>query len=226
MRFVPALALSALLLAACGGSDPGSGTQTLYVEAEAHQNGEGNHASIAVSVLEGSSSGDVISNAVVTVRDADGNEYGLPWEGVQIGGWKAGAYQIKDIDWSPGWRLEVRRGDDGLEAALDAPGTTRITAPAPGSTVHKSDAAGLEVVWEDGSGKGADHVRVDLKKADYDRTLDQDDHHLIIDPGALVVEDKEEVRVRRWAEINLAGGTAGSYFRAMTEDSVELHVAQ
>lgn len=220
---MPVLALAALTLlgaTACGGSDPGSGTKTLYVEAQADSDGTTGGTALGVTVRQGDANGQVIDNAVVTVTNADGKQYSLPW----VGAFKVGGYATSDIPWSPGWHLQVVSGADRLEATLSAPGATVITSPQAGSTFNRNSGQPLTVAWKDDAGKTAMGVDIHIAGSNYSHSLTNDPGQYAIDPGRLQSGDNQQLIVGRWTEVDLAGGTTGSTFKATTTDHISLSI--
>lgn len=212
------------LTVACGGTSPGGGTKTLFVKAQAQSDGSSDGSWMALEIRDGSSSGSLITDAVVVLRGDKTGEFTLPWQGVNWGDFKAGSYFKSGLAWDSGWSLEVRRGNDRLDARLEAPGMTVITEPIGGTTYRRVDGVPLTVKWKDDSGHRAMRVRVTLDKAGFDRTLTEDPVLLAIEPNLLTAEDKEKVRVERWNEVELAGGTAGSSFKVETHHQIEFRV--
>lgn len=212
-------------LAGCGGSNEGSGSETLFVKATAESDGSTDGSWLAVEVREGSSEGAIVTDAVVTVRGDDSGEFNLPWEGINWGGFRAGAYVKRDLAWDTGWNILVKRGEDGLEAYLSAPGITNITEPLGGTTFKRGDGNAMMVRWKDGEGRRAELVEVDFSEADEaDRDLAEDTLELEVEPNRLVATDRERLEVRRTNEVKLAGGTPGSVFKATTRHRIEFKV--
>ena len=218
---IPYLTLAATVLlgaAACGGSDPGGGTKTLYVQATAVSDGTNSGTLLAVSVRQGDANGTVIDNANVTMTAANGTQYDLPWVGLG----KFGTYTKSNLPWSPAWHLQIVDGADQLQATLSAPGATVITSPSPGSTFDRSTGKPLTVAWRDDAGKGA--MGVDLQVASYKHSVTGDPGHYDIDPGRLDAHDNAHLQVSRWTQVALAGGTAGSTFKATTSDQISFTI--
>ncbi len=216
---------SLVSLSACGGSNPGGGTKTLFVKAQAQSDGSTDGTSLAVEVRQGTSDGQLITDAVVTVKGNKTGEFSLPWEGVSWGSFRLGAYRKSQATWDTGWRLSVKRGTDALDAYVEAPGITTITNPIGGTTFRRADGKPLLVQWKDSDGRRAQVVTIDFDKADgADTSLAEDRLEHSIEQNRLVVDDKERVEVRRKNEIQLAGGTPGSIFSATTEHRIEFRV--
>jgi len=201
----------AVLLTACGGSDPGSGTQTLYVEATATSDGSSDGTSLLVVVRDGSSSGSFIQDAQVTLIGDRGTTYAPAFVGI----FGLGGYYKNGINWEGGWRLRIVRGNDNMEAYVAGPGLTDITAPAENSTFDRAAAQSLVVAWKDEMGRAMPNASVKFRRANVDRTT-QDTGSFPVDSATLVAATDERITVTRWTELSLKGGVTGSSFKAQT----------
>ncbi|RMG10391.1 MAG: hypothetical protein D6729_19610 [Deltaproteobacteria bacterium] len=217
-------AASLLLLAACGGSDPGGGTKTLYVNAATASDGSRDGTWIVVEVREGSSDGAIVDDAVVTVTDDEGNARRLNFSGVSIGNFAAGVYADTDFDFKGGTRLEVERGSDHLFAYLEHPGITTITQPIANTTFRRTEHEALRIEWKDARGRSARFVHIKLDRADYERTLENDPGFHEVEVNRLKPGANETLHVERYNEIQLAGGVTGSRFRATTVHRIDFDV--
>lgn len=230
MRRHPFLILTSIVsltasLAACGGSNPGSGTQTLFVSALAQSDGSSNGSFMAVEVREGHSEGTLISDAVVTIEGDESGEFNLGWTGANFWGFKFGAYTKENLAWDTGWRLNVKRGEDHLDAYLVAPGQTTITAPLGGTTYMRSSGEPLVVQWKDGEGRQADVASVRFKTSEQaNREFANDPMEYEVEPNHLQPDDDERIEVERRNEVKLEGGTPGSLFRAITRHRIEFRI--
>jgi len=209
----------AVLLTACGGSDPGSGTQTLYVEATASSDGSAQGTSILVRVNNGGSQGSVPTEAVVTLIGDRGTTHVLPF----VGAFGFGAFFKSNFNWEGGWRLRIESGNDNLEAYVAGPGLTTITAPVPNSTFSKAASQNLSVQWRDEMGRTMPNAEIDFRQASFERTV-QDTGSFSVDYNTLVASTDERVTVTRWTEVPLKGGVTGSRFRAETKAEQEFIV--
>jgi hypothetical protein len=206
-----------LLLAACGGHDPGSGSRTLFVHAQAETDGSTDGSWMMVKVRQGNSEGQPVTDATVTVTGDNGGEVGLPFE--------LDGYTRRRISWDTGWGLEVKRGDDALQAYLEAPGITTITRPIGGTTFKRAAGDDLLVTWTDEKMRKADFVTVEFKRAGgADREFTGDPFEYEVELNRLVADDDERISVKRRNEVNLEGGTPGSRFSAVTRHRVDLKV--
>lgn len=225
LRRVVLLLLGVAFLFSCGGSNAGTGTQTLFVKAQAITDGSASGSWLAVEVRQGASDGALITDAVVTVSGDATGEFNLPWEGIQLGNFKAGAYRRGQLAWDTGWVLRVTRGADRLDAYLEAPGVSTITGPIAGTTFKRADAQPLAITWKDDAGRRANVVELKLDHADQASvTLAKDTLEHDVEPNRLVATDKEKLQLKRRNEIPLAGGAPGSVFSATTEHEIEFVV--
>jgi hypothetical protein len=212
--------LCLLLLVACGGSDPGAGTQTFYVEAEGQSDGSTDGTFLQVLVKQGSSSGDIVSDATVELTGEKGTQHVLTWVGV----FGIGAFRKNNIIWEAGWRLRITRGSDRVEAYLNAPGITTLQEPAAGSTFNRAEGRPLVVRWKDESGHSAQTFSVDTQRADYSIARAEDPGLVQLEASRLVASTDERITVKRTNEVKLNGGVVGSYFRATTKADVRIIV--
>lgn len=211
MKSILGVLAGAVLLTACGGSDPGSGTQTLYVEATASSDGSSDGTSLLVVVRDGSSSGAFIQDATVTLTGDRGTAYTPAFVGI----FGVGGYYKNAINWEGGWRLRIVRGNDNMEAYVAGPGLTDITAPQANSTFTKANAQSLVVQWKDEMGRAMPNASVKFRRANVDRTT-QDTGSFTVDSSTLVAATDERITVTRWTELSLKGGVTGSTFKAQT----------
>ncbi|MBI3184051.1 MAG: hypothetical protein HYZ28_18105 [Myxococcales bacterium] len=220
----PILVAAAIALAACGGSNPGGGTRTLYVKAQAETDGTTDGTRLGLEVREGSSGGTLITDAVVILRGDKSGESSLPWQGLKWGDFALGSYFKSGIAWEPGWAIEVRRGNDRLDAYLQTPGYTTIVEPIAQTTFRRTEGKPLAVKWKDSFDRRAKTVTVDVDKAKYQRTLPEDPLSHEIEANRLVSENNERITLERVNEIELAGGTPGSIFRGTSKHRIEVNV--
>ena len=226
MRPLMTLGLAVFALA-CGGSNPGSGTKTLYVKAQAFGDGrDASNSLMAVEVREGSATGNTLTDAVVTITGDKTGELALPWQGVVFGSFHAGSYAKPGLVWDTGWRLSVKRGSDQLDGYLVAPGFTTLTAPIAGSTFARSGGVPLNISWKDEAGRRAETVEIQLDKAKLDQIVPDDKGTFPVEVNRLATDSKEKISVSRSNEVVLAGGVPGSVFSARTGHEIEINVIQ
>jgi hypothetical protein len=207
------LSAALLVLAGCANSDPGSGTQTLYVDATAQSDGSSGGTSFTVVVRSGPNSGDFINDATVTMTSDRGTEHVLTWAGI----FGIGAYGKSGLAWEPGWRLRVIRGADKLEGYVLAPGLTTLVQPGGSTPFDRSKGQPLVVQWRDESGRSAETVEIRLRRADYSQTRAEDRGSFEIPAGTWTQGYTDErVTITRTSDTQLAGGLTGSTFKART----------
>ncbi len=210
MRKLGLMLAVGVIAAGCGGSsgiatDPGSGTGTLLVEADADF--EGGNTSIDVEVRKG---GVDVTNAIVTIESDLGNATlvntgGRNYRGTQAG-WPKDGFVL---------HVEVRDagGDviDELDASLASP--VRVEVVEPDLTVafdpHTLPNGVLVLEW---AGPAAQSARV--KSKDFDPATFTPDPLSVQIPAATFKETVQELEITRTNSTILAGGAPGSTFRA------------
>lgn len=204
----------ALLATACGGSDPGSGTKTLFVRAALHSDGSPGNSYIGVVVREGHANAQVIQDAVVLLTPEGGHETSVPFMFIQ---------NFKnEIVWARSYRLKISRGNDRLEAVIQPPGLTTITAPARGAVYERASGTPLKVTWTDSFDRRAQKVELELDDGRFASNsssvlTDKDNLTYDIPPTAWTqATNGERIRVRRSVSLGLAGGAPGSELTAET----------
>lgn len=202
--------LTSLLLTACGG------TGTLYVTARFSSDGSTPSSRARVTVREAASSGGLVTDAQVSVTGSKMPKTGLPFAMM------SNDYRADGFGWDESLRLEVVRGNDRVEATVQSPGFTVITAPTQDGTVVKAN--GLLVTWRDAGNAPANIVRLRLDQADVDVTLADDKFQYRIGADPLVVTDRESVYLERSNEIAPPGGAPGSVISATTTHSIQFKV--
>ncbi|PZR08366.1 MAG: hypothetical protein DI536_24605 [Archangium gephyra] len=213
-----ALALFAMCVSACGFSSPGGGSKTLYVVAHMSGDGSFNGSRARVTVRGGSERGEAMREAEVAIRGGTLGRTLIPWDEDRE------EFRLDSFTWVPGVRLEVVRGDDWLDGAIDVPGATLITNPIADSTFRRADNVPLVVRWRDEFGTVAQDTRVRFDKADIEKTAVRGSLEFVVPPNDLRVDDKEKVRVQRSNEIQLEGGAPGSVLTASSEHEIEFKV--
>jgi hypothetical protein len=139
------------------GSDPGSGTKTLYAGVElnlsALAGGATPSAELTVVLAHGTLGGASVSGANVALTAADGVIV-TATEDVSV----PGSYGASGFVWEPSWQVQISAASDQLEFTLTAPGATTITSPTQGASVAAGPVA-LE--WTDAWGAKAENVWAD-----------------------------------------------------------------
>ncbi|MDP1829911.1 MAG: hypothetical protein Q8L48_42005 [Archangium sp.] len=211
------LVASAILASSCLTS-PGGGTGTFFVTARLTSDGSTAGSRARVTVRQGSSTGDLVKNAEVAIRGGSLGRTIVPYDD------QRDQYRLDSFSWVEGFRLEVIRGNELLDGAIEAPGATLITDPISDSTYRRADGPPLLIRWKDSRNAGASTTRLRLDKANLDKSIPSGVYEVRVDPNELVVSDKEKVRLERSNEVNLAGGVGGSVLSASTEHEIEFRV--
>ena len=202
--------LSALMLSACGG------TGTLYVTARFSSDGSTPSSRARVTVREAAGYGTLVTDAQVSVTGSK-----LPKINIPIS-MNMQEYRADGFGWDESLRLEVVRGSDRLEATVQSPGFSVITAPTQDGTVVKAN--GLLVTWRDANNQPSNTVHVVLQRADVDVALAEDKCQYRIAAEPLVVATDEVVYLERSNEVAPEGGAPGSVISATTTHSINFKV--
>ncbi len=194
------------------GSDPGSGTKTLYAGIEldlAALGGGGTpNAGLTVVLARGTLGGASVSGAAVTLTAADGVTVTAAEEAAT-----PGSYQASGFVWKPSWHVQISAGSDQLQLTLAAPGATMITSPAQGATVAAGPVA---LQWTDAWGAQADNVWAECCGNPTVKLTDSGSGTIPVEaPGG-------EVTVYRQNALVPGGGAAGSLATAETSYGVYL----
>ncbi len=212
------LVLWALCTTACGLTSPGGGTRTLFVTAFLTSDGSTSGSRARVTVRSGTSEGEVVEDAEVAIRGGPLERTRLSFDAAHD------QYRLDEFSWVEGFRLEVIRGDDLLDASIEAPGATLITEPISDSTYRRSDGAPLIIRWRDERKSQASTTQLHLDKAKLDLSIPSGVFEMRLEPNELKADSKEKIRIERSNEVALAGGTAGSVLSASTEHNIEFRV--
>ena len=202
--------LTTFLLTACGG------TGTLYVTARFSSDGSTASSRARVTVREAASSGALVVDAQVSVIGSKLPKTGLPYN------MPRNEYSADGFGWDETLRLEVVRGTDRVEASVQSPGFSVITAPTSEGTVVKAN--GLLVTWRDAGNVPADIARLRLDQSDIDVTLADDKFQYRIGADPLVVTDREWVYLERSNEVAPTGAAPGSVISATTTHGINFRV--
>lgn len=220
-----AAAIALTFLTACGGTDPGTGSRTLYVKAAMHSDGSTDGTRVQVELRENDQEGPVVTDAIVTLKGQSGRDQvlGLVGEDSRLG--TKLVYARQGFAWDTGFVLQVRRADrDTLDATLEMPGATVITDPVSSTTFSRSRGERFVVRWRDEYNRIAQYPEVRLERADIRQTLNQDLTQFELDPSRLVPTQEEQVVVTRTNKVLLAGGLDGSEWTATTTHKVSFRV--
>jgi len=224
--------ISSALLAACGGdpldpgagSDPGGGTNTLYVEGRATAdarivNATANDFDTDFSIDLSLNGVPVTTGSVtVTTRFAttplsyiENNNGQGRWEG------RSGGYDVV-------YQLDVKSGSDEVNGVIvEGPDLHRITGPAPGASLDSTVATNLTWDREDAA------QIITFRSEGVDRITISDTGTYSMGPGTLKAEkDKSKenrLELRRTNHIAPQGAVGGSDFAVSVEQYVDV-VAQ
>jgi hypothetical protein len=221
--------LTSVLLAACGsdaldpgeGSDPGGGTNTLYVEGRASAeprivNATANDFDTEFSI-DLSLNGAPVTTGTVTITSRfattplsfiDTSNGQGRWEG------RAGGYDQS-------YQLDVKSGTDEVTGVIvDGPDLHRITGPAAGATLDSTVATNLTWDREDGA------QIITFRSDAVDRITITDSGSYSMGPGVLKAE-KDQTRenrleLRRTNHIAPHGAIGGSDFAVSVEQYVDV----
>ncbi len=202
--------LTAVLLSACGG------TGTLYVSARFSSDGSTPSSRARVVVREAATTGALVLDAQVFVTGSKMPKTGIPFAMNSMD------YRVDGFGWDESLRLEVVRGSDRVEATVQSPGFSVLTAPTQDGSVVKAN--GLLVTWRDANNVPSDIARVQLQQADIDVTLAEDKFQYRIGADPLVVNDRETVYLERSNEIAPEGAAPGSIISATTTHAINFKV--
>jgi hypothetical protein len=209
------------VLSACGGTDPGNGSQTLYVKAALDSDGSPDGTNISVEIRENDRAGAPITDAIVILKAQGGEQHLLGVLGGQRG---TPLYAKNGFAWDKGFTLSIRRVKDSLDAALEMPGFTVITDPVSSTTFNRTPTNRFVVRWRDEFGRFAEYPEVKLERADIRQTLSEDRQELAIDAMRLVPTEEEQVTVTRTNKVLLQGGLDGSEWTATTHHRISFRV--
>ncbi len=212
-RILLSLLLGFVACGGGGGTDAGSGTKTLLVQAQVAWNAELQGAEIHVAVER---AGANVEGANVVVH-SDLGDVTLTLDHGNLGG--GGDYVGVQAGWAGSYGLEVSAGDDHLSAAISAPEQMTLTAPDTATAIDAHQAANgiVTLRW---SGSAADSIRVRSKDFDY---TGADQGHVDM-PATLLKDSSQELSLRRENSVALAGGVAGSTLSATCRSDFTLIV--
>lgn len=202
-----------MVVAACGGggasgTDPGEGTQTLIVAANASISSGDPGWSLEVEV--GRPGAPMVTDAEVRIESDAGD---MVLAHVENGRY-AGSLPAD----ATAFALSVEAGEDGLSASLDAPAIPELEHPAvTGFDPHAEEDGLVEVRW---SGAAAQRVRVKVAEFEYEGV----DQGSIDVPATTFQDDEEELEVERRNSVTLLGGLGGSTFEAKAETKTRVGV--
>lgn len=216
-------------VAACGGdgldpgSQPGTGTATLLINADViatplvpnAAKATDFNTSFSVEITKGGQ--DVVADSVVVVSDAGpvtllpDNQTNRRWRGAQ-----SGYYEI--------YQLTVEAGADNVrDVQVDGPALHYFTAPLPGATVDATMP--LVVTWK--RSEPATVITLDTQQLDSVAISDTGTYTIPV--GGLKSKstetEQEQLRIDRAERITPAGAVVGSDVRVMVRNEIDLVVA-
>lgn len=192
------LAAVLCLAAGCGGTDPGSGSGTLFTVLEASGRADRTRVRVELKLR-----GNPVLGANVVVTDT------RTGESKNLDGSSGGEYTATFNGYAQTLRLAVTSGEDHLEATLEGPAPHTITRPPQDAIVRRADFEFLDVQWQaDGP---SDAVIVTAEGVD-PIELEGTNNSVRIPLGGLVNGD-QSVSVERASTVPLAGGAQGSLMR-------------
>ncbi len=210
------------LIAGCGVTDSGSGTETIRANVMVSYKFGGSDQSLCTADLN-TPGGLPVKNATITLKNAEGTELVTLVAGDDDDGTYTGSFEGYEEE----LYLSITSPEDGnLEAALQGPTRHVIASPIHSSTVSRSSIVnGLKVVWNAEHGVRADEVvlRVPEKTEGFG---DDDDEieNFVYQSGAMEdsgsgeipgdrLTDTEAIQVLRRNTVTLSGGYEGSLFK-------------
>lgn len=187
-----------LAITACSATDPGSGSGTLLVVADAF--GKPDSTQLVVEVRKGA---EPVRAASVEMEDV---QRGRVHQLEEIGEGSQRRYESVIDEYVPILRLRIRSGNDLLEATLEGPTVHQITRPPDGARVARGSDEFLTVRWEAAAPAGG--VTITPEGAP---PLEVDGSQTSINVPLSGLQDGDQVlRVERSTETALAGGVDGS----------------
>ncbi len=222
--------LLVVFAAACGGGgafspgvgdDPGSGTSTLFVDADVDARPIVPNARESTDFttefhVRLEKAGVAVTTGTVTITSGAGE---VPliyrtdsnrWHGVQVGYFEV--YELSAVSGS----------DDVTGVRVDGPALHTITAPALGATVDSTMP--LTVTWD--RDEQADQASIETEEIDALAIADTGSH--VLPPGSLKDNqdqtEQERIRIDRSQRVTPAGAVAGSAMRVEIRNEVEILV--
>lgn len=210
VRFASSL-LALSTAAACGYTDPGSGSGTLEVIATMEYQFHGNETSVRVEVRKNATPLEGVS---VVIKD---DESGATHDITQQSSGADTVYRLSLSNYIRRAELRVELDDDRLDAKLEGPGPHRITEPENGQTFSRSDIGdNLTVKWKTEDGIAADETTIRLSQGDHTTTIREDPGSYEI-PSSSLADGDEGIRVIRRNRVDLKGGVGQSKFEISYE---------
>jgi len=218
---VPLIACSGDPLEPGEGSDPGAGTNTLFVEGSANAEARNPNAKVSTdfttefSVRVQLNGQDVATGAMVTVQSLNASTT-LTFDTGGGGRWRGTA-----ANYDESYRLDVVSGTDKVTGVIvDGPSLHYFTAPMQGASLDSTMM--IPVTWARDEGAETASIRV----GDLDRLTIEDTGTYNLPPNTLRSEkDKTRentIELRRSNHIAPAGAIAGSNFQVSISNELEV----
>lgn len=222
-RTRPYLAAVAFLASlACGGdgntgpaasrNSPGTGSSSMLVKADIDANDVSGGFSTDYEVSLRDALGNAISGAAVTIQNPVTGTLMLAETGVGSGIY----FQTRAGFPSGDFRLDVTRGTDNVRGViLGGPGVHNITSPGDGSAA----AAGqpLNIAWTVPSRA----VAAEVETNSFGPVVIADLGGYTLAGANNPVDPSQSIEVRRYNEVGIGGGLAGSRLRVTVQNTAE-----
>ena len=200
------LALPLLALSACGYTDAGGGTQTLYVVANARFTVSQGQTHVTVEVHR---AGAAVDDASVYIRDGESGDLATaPRTSIATYGLDLGGYRRR-----LGLEIQATSGgsSDSLRAKLEGPSPHVIVNPKAGGLTRGSQGSTLEIEWACSDGLGADQVEIGVSGG-FSKVVTSDSGKTDGPAMSALSSGTHTLNVTRVTSTDLAGGVAGSVF--------------
>ena len=215
------LIASLVVIAACGGTDPGDGTHTLEVNGTVNAEVNGTNGTLPQDFttdfnIEISLNGNDVTTGTVTIKSDDvittltydANNGNARWRGSAPG-------------YTETYRLDIVAGADEVRnVVVDGPDIHTFKTPLPGASLDSTLTIGVE--WDRGDEADSASIRV----GDLDRVTIVDTGNYEMGPNMLRAERDQprenRVEIRRTNRVIPAGAIAGSEFSVSVENDIEV----
>lgn len=233
--FSPLFAFVGLsLLASCGFTDSGSGTETMRINLMVSYKFGGANSSLCQATVN-TPGGLPVEDAVITLHLS---EDAAPLVTLTHDEDEAGTYEGSFDDYHQNLVVKVSSSQDGtLDAALSGPTRHVIASPLHSSTIQRSDIGdGLSVTWNSEHGLRADEVVLRVpEKTDGFGDDDNEIENYVYQSGSKAdtgsgtipidrLAETESIQVLRRNTVELSGGYSGSLFGIsyLVENNIQL----